>query len=78
MQMLLSPDAPEQSQEEDEESNCPNEPTIFCQTVRQEQCQYERRAGQQTTVEVQESKMSHAVVVIRSTSSASVFRGSEF
>jgi hypothetical protein len=75
--MLLSPDTPEQSQEEDEQSNCPNEPTIFCLTVRQEQRQYERGAAQQTTVEVEESKMSHAVVVIRSTPLFQ-FRGGEF
>jgi hypothetical protein len=67
MQMLLGPDTAQQSQKENKETACPNQQPIFGFVISQKQSQEERGTDQQTAVEVEESKMSHAVVVVRST-----------
>jgi hypothetical protein len=50
----------------------------LCLVIGQEQSQEERGTSQQTAVEVEESKMSHAVVVVRSIPLTSLLRGGEF
>jgi hypothetical protein len=67
MQMLLGPDTAQQSQKENKETAGPNQQPIFGFVISQKQSQEERGTDQQTAVEVEESKMSHAVVVVRST-----------